>query len=232
MKLLLCLFFWLFIPFKGSAAVKKVDFSYLIPAQQPSIDQVCRLDTENCDKLSRPVNKEALFLIQKHKAWILYLGHKYKVQPTLIASIFLAEQSLIFGLYDVLQNILASWNIEITSSVGPLQVSALAVRISENLLSKLDHRKPVSKKVLQKKLLNIKSALYYATGYLLHIQNVYKKQGLDISNSFGLIGTLYTLGSVQKRAKQTKKLNRPMRVSYYGYFIEKNKSTVQKILYP
>lgn len=232
MKTLLYLSILFLIFLKGNANAIKIDTSYLIPNQLPSIDQVCRLEIKNCDKLAKPLNQEALFLIKKHRDWILYLGHKYKVQPELIASIFLAEQSLIFDLYDVSQNILASWNIEMNVSIGPLQIAPLAAQISEQLLSKIDNRPPLPKQVLQKKILNLKSALYYATGFLLYIQNTYKKNNLDISKKLGLMGTLYTLGNPSQRAKQTIKLNKPMKISYYGYFIEINQSIIHKILYP
>lgn len=231
MKTLLFLFITFSLLFKGNAKAIQADITYLLPQKLPSMDKICRLEIKNCHKIGKPVNQRALFLIEKNKDWILYLGQKYGVQPNLIASIFLAEQSLSFDLYDVAKSILASY-IEVNSSLGPLQITSLAAQEAEKLLSKIDNRAILSKEVFREKALDLKSALYYATGYLLHIQNAYKKNNLNISNHLGLMGTLYTLGSPHKRAKRTIKLNKPIRISYYGYFIEMNKETINKILYP
>lgn len=204
---------------------------HLVPDTLVSIDTVCRLEIKNCEKLGRLPHQETLRLIQKHKNFILTLGYTYGVQPNLIAGIFLAEQSLLFNLYDVIEDKLAVY-IKINFSIGPLQITPAAAEEAEKLLSQIDKRPTLPNSALQKKLLNLKDALYYATGYLLYIQNAYKKNNLDISNSFGLVGTLYTLGSPHKRARRTVKLNKPMQMSYYGYFIEKNKNLINQILYP
>lgn len=233
MKLLICIYIFTFSFVQTWAQGEQIDLiqNPLIPNRLSSVAQICQIEIKNCHQLSKPAHLETLFLIKQNQAWINYLGKKYHVKPQLIASIFLAEQSLIFTTSDVLQNLLARLNFKINSSLGPLQLSAGALKTSEQLLAQLDRRPALDLNQIRKKILKLKDALYYATGYLLHIQNVYKKYNLNIENHLGLMGTIYTLGSPEWRAKRTLQLNKPMQISYYGYFIEVNKDLITQALH-
>lgn len=154
-------------------------------------------------------------------------------KESIIAAIF-AENSLNVSLNDDIQNWLVKKKVFSHAklpflgyfSIGFSQVTVSSALKVEEAAAKAEGRKVRTEAEIAQELLNPISAINYTAAIIKNNQNIYAKNGFDISNRPDILASLHSLGEPEKYALKAKAEGRIPKPNFMGIFASKYKSEI------
>ncbi len=113
-------------------------------------------------------------------------------------------------------------------SFGPGQIYMRAAKHVEPLAATIERRPIRTKKEIKQALITPEGALRYAAAIIRDAQDVYAAGGVDISKRPEILATLYNIGRVEQRLRDSR--GRQPLPNYFGYFVGLNYRFVQEAL--
>lgn len=243
------LFHFMFISFTvfllmNSAQAKQGEtyYSAFLENLKPPVtyDELCKYD-KFCDRLKNASGefetpkKMSMIIFQSFRAMVVEIAKKYEVDPVLLIAVIATEHTLNVNIDDVWQNMLIKSN---TLGGNPLDFSygfgqihdGIALEV-EPIVAKVEKREVYADyQSIRDRLFTMEGALNYAAAILVDARQKYADQGIDISNSPGVMASLYNLGNVERRAQAAKGKESAPQVNFFGWFVLYNWSIFYKAI--
>ena len=190
---------------------------------------------EDLDKrANRRPNPRIVALLREMKDDIKILGEKYGVDPRAIAGTILAENTMNSGLDEQVQTWLASRGhyslMGRKFSFGLGQLYDFSAVKSEKTLAKLDRREERSLALVRRDMLSAEGSLYYVTGTIKNVQDVYTDKGFKVADDPLILTTLYNIGRPKDRADRRIKMTGKPEPNYFGRFVKNNLGVIEEAI--
>jgi hypothetical protein len=161
----------------------------------------------------------------------------YNIKKESIIAAILSENSLNVSLNDDIQNwlvknkVFKSAKIPLVGyfSIGFSQVTVSAAAKVEKNAAKAEGRSERTEEEIAKELLNPVSAINYTAAIIKNNQDIYAKNGFNISDRPDIIASLHSLGEPEKYATRAKADNRQPKPNFMGIFASKYQSDIMDI---
>ncbi len=212
-------------------------FSLKAQIQLPSYEELCKYDSNYCDKAKGKLKPELVVYYKKLRSQIIQIAKLYKVDPVTLAMAPITENSLNVSVDDEVQDFLVKSKLASSArvfghsfTIGPGQINMDPAMEVEEAAAKIEGRSKRTEQEVAQELLTPIGALKYAAALLKHAETTYSAVGLDISKRPEILTTLYNIGKNSTRAQVTKTTGKVPRPNYFGYFTGLHYSEIQKAL--
>jgi hypothetical protein len=167
---------------------------------------------------------------------IIETGKKYGVDPRAIAGAVYAENSINVTRVDDFEDFLVKWKIAKNGKIpiinkpfsfGWGQLYIEAAREAEPIVAMKDGRPIRSDEEIAQALQIPEEAMKYIAAVMSRIQDIYQKNGIDISQKPEILATVYNLGKPEKLVEITKIKGGVPRVNFFGFFVKHNLKLLQ-----
>ena len=207
--------------------------------------QVCGegQSSQFCDRLKNSngtwvkPKRNLVEVLTRSSASIRDVAAKFDLDPRMIVAPILVENSLNVQVDDEIQNFLVGAGVlsdgEVmgrTMSIGLGQINVSAAIEIEPLVARVEGRPERTQQEVARALLTPEGAFTYAAGIAKHVIDLYKEQGIDISDKPEVVATLYNIGRYEERVERTVREGRQPGVNYFGLFAEKNMKIIENIV--
>ncbi len=237
----------LFLSFSAQAQIRIPTFQQLC-SYEPSCSKVGHVDH---NQLQPNLPPEQLFhdYYDHLRPLIIQIARLYKIDPVTLVAAPLAENTMnvrslkgkVEGFFDgsedqvdddgVLTNPVMRAYYDKPLSVGPGQIYVYAAKHVEQLAARIEGRAVRTKgKDIKHALYTPDGALKYAAAIIRDAQDTYAGAGIDISHRPEILATLYNIGKVQDRVRNTISERREVLPNYFGYWVAVNYRYIQQRL--
>lgn len=202
--------------------------------QLPTYQQLCSYD-KYCTKIGKyknnqlevkPISSELMQYYGRLRNTVIKIARLYKIDSTTLIAPLIAENTMNVNITDMIQDFLTLNKLTPEAellgrpmTVGPGQIYTSTALKVEGLAARIEGRKKRSRREITSILSTSLGSLMYAAAILREAQDVYEKNGIDISQRPEILGTLYNIGEPEKRVENTLKTQRAPLPNYFGYFI-------------
>jgi hypothetical protein len=161
----------------------------------------------------------------------------YNIKNESIIAAILSENSLNVSLNDDIQNWLVKNKVFKNAkiplvgyfSIGFSQVTVSAAAKVEKSSAKAEGRSVRTEEEIAKELLNPVSAINYTAAIIKNNQDIYAKNGFNISDRPDIIASLHSLGEPEKYAARAKADKRQPKPNFMGIFASKYQADIMDI---
>ena len=210
----------------------------------PSYSQLCEYESD-CSKVGSVKNHELIIkrpradllpYYARIRSVIIKVASEYQVDAVTLVLTPIAENTMNVHRDDQIADTMIRMGLSADDgsiagmqlSFGPGQIYMSAAKHVEPLAAMIEHRPIRSKKEIKNALMTPEGALRYAAAIILDAQTVYAKGGVDISKRPEILATLYNIGHVEERLRNSR--GRQPLPNYFGYFVGLNYRFVQEAL--